>query len=101
MDLLNNCDGLSQSDLAEQSYKDAPSISRIIDTLAKKNYVERRAAVGDRRKFEIFLTSQGIKTVAHLKPIVNSLRNKSWDHLSKEDYSDFLRIINQVFENMS
>jgi len=100
MDLLSNCNGLSQSDLAEQSYKDAPSISRIIDTLSKKNYVERRAAAGDRRKFEIFLTSDGLKTVAKLRPIVNNLRNKSWENLSKDDYEQFLRIINQVFENM-
>jgi DNA-binding MarR family transcriptional regulator len=101
MDLLYACNGLSQSDLAEQSYKDAPSISRIIDTLSKKNYVQRRPAAGDRRKFEIFLTADGYKTVEHLRPIVNELRNRSWENLSKEDYDQFLRIINQVFENMS
>jgi DNA-binding MarR family transcriptional regulator len=101
MDLLNACNGLSQSDLAEQSFKDAPSISRIIDTLAKKNYVERKASKNDRRKFEIFLTEEGQKTVQNITPIVNELRNKSWENLSNEDYDQFLRIINQVFENMS
>lgn len=101
MDLLKTRNGLSQSALAEQTYKDAPSISRIIDTLSKKKYVQRKIAAGDRRKFEIFLTSEGHKTVDHLRPIVNELRSKSWKNLSEEDYEQFLRIINQVFENMS
>lgn len=101
LDLLNNCNGLSQSDLAEQSFKDAPSISRIIDTLVKKGYVQRKAAANDRRKFEIFLTPEGRKTVETLLPIVNDLRARSWQHLSSKDYEEFLRIMNQVFENMS
>lgn len=101
LDLLNNRNGLNQSDLAEQSYKDAPSISRIIDTLSKKDYVERRSVPNDRRKFEIFLTKEGRDVVEKLMPMVNELRNKSWEGLSKEDYDQFLRIINRVFVNMS
>ncbi|WP_235296405.1 MarR family winged helix-turn-helix transcriptional regulator [Portibacter marinus] len=101
LDLLNSCNGLSQSELAEQSFKDAPSISRIIDVLAKKKYVERRSAENDRRKFIIYLTKEGRAKVEELLPMVNDLRSKSWDGLSTEDYREFIRIINQVFENMS
>ncbi|GLR17177.1 MarR family winged helix-turn-helix transcriptional regulator [Portibacter lacus] len=101
LDILNSQNGLSQSDLAEQSFKDAPSISRIIDTLARKSFVERKPVKNDRRKFEIFLTEDGIKTVKALTPLVNKLRNQSWQGLSKEDYTKFLKIINKIFDNMS
>ena len=101
LDILNSQNGLSQSDLAEQSFKDAPSISRIIDTLARKGFVERKPVKNDRRKFEIFLTEDGFKTVKVLTPLVNKLRNQSWQGLSKEDYTKFLKIINKIFDNMS
>ncbi len=100
MDLLKNENGLSQTALAEQSFKDAPSISRIIDTLVKKNYVVRKASPNDRRSFEIFLSQEGKDVVKKTLPIVNELREKSWQNLSKEDYENFIKIINQVFRNM-
>ncbi len=100
LDHLNQKNGQSQSDLAEQSFKDAPSISRIIDALAKKNLVERKSAEDDRRKFEIFLTKEGREIVKRVYPEVEKLRLRTWENLSEDDYEDFLRIINQVFQNL-
>lgn len=100
LDLLNTKNGQSQSALAELSFKDAPSISRIIDTLVKKKYAKRKASSEDRRKFEIFLSPEGRIAIEKTTPIVSELRNKSWQNLSDEDYSHFIRIMNQVFKNM-
>lgn len=100
LDLLNTRNGQSQSTLAELSFKDAPSISRIIDTLVKKNYVKRKASSKDRRKFEIFLSTEGRIAIEKTTPIVNELRDKSWQDLSSDDYNHFIRIMNQIFKNM-
>lgn len=100
IDLLTQENGLSQSDLAEQSFKDAPSISRIIDVLVKKNYVERNPSKEDRRKFEIFLTQEGRALEQQVRPVVSELRAKSWQGLTKEDYDSFIKIINRIFKNM-
>lgn len=100
MDLLHHMDGLSQNELASQSFKDAPSISRILDTLSKKNYIKRVASPDDRRKFQIFLTKKGIEIVKLLTPKVEELRNRSWEELTDKDYDQFIRIINQVFKNL-
>ena len=100
LDMLNHKNGLSQTVIAEQSFKDAPSISRTIDTLSKKNYVERRNAIDDRRKFEIFLTTEGKEIVKKVEPYVEQLRDMTWEGLSDADYEQFLRIINRVFKNL-
>ena len=100
LDMLNTKDGISQSEIAEMSFKDAPSISRIVDVLVNKKYVERRNSADDRRKFEIYLTEEGFRLVQKTIPIVNDLREKSWKNLNEKDYQEFLRIINQVFTNM-
>lgn len=92
-------DGQSQTELANDSFKNAPTVSRIIDLLVKKKLVERSVAPEDRRRFHIFLTDEGRATVEKVFPSVIDLRKKGWEGLSDEDYQVFLRIVNQIFDN--
>lgn len=99
IDLLQKDDGVSQNDLATKSDKDAPTVSRIIDILERKNLIERRNVEGDRRKYHIFLRNEGKQVHEKLNPIVQNLRVQGWEDLSDEDYQTFLRIMNQVYKN--
>lgn len=100
LDSLHHKDGLSQVDLATQSYKNAPTVSRIIDLLEKKALVERRRDEADRRVIKVFITDAGHELYTKIFPQVKALRKQSWEGLSEEDYEQFLRIINKVFSNM-
>lgn len=100
LDSLYQRNGRSQTELAGDSYKNAPTVSRIIDLLEKKGLVERQRFENDRRRYKIFLTDAGKAVVEKVQPSVSSLRAQSWDNLSDEDYTHFLRIINQVFDNL-
>ena len=57
---LLNClwikDGKTQSDIADELEKDRTGITRIIDTMEKNGFVERRTHENDRRSYRIFLT---------------------------------------------
>ncbi len=99
MDLLNEENGLPQNELATRSFKDAPTVSRIIDLLCKKEFTERRKAEDDKRRHDIFLTEKGQAVYDEILPTVMALRQKGWEGLSDEDYDTFLRIMNQVFGN--
>jgi DNA-binding MarR family transcriptional regulator len=99
IDILLDNNGLTQNEIAGRLYKNPPTISRILDLLAKKGIVERVAAQDDRRSFEIHLTSEGKTIGEKCKEIALELRSKSWEHLSDEEYATFQRIINQVFQN--
>jgi len=100
LDSLSKNDGQSQTQLGGKSFKNAPTISRIIDVLSKKNMVERRPVPGDRRIFQIYLKEEGVNVIKKSQPIVAELRAKSWQNLSEADYEHFIRIVNQVFENL-
>ncbi len=101
LDSLYQRNGQSQTELAGDSYKNAPTVSRIIDLLEKKGLVERQRFANDRRRYKIFLTKKGQTTVEKVQPAVVALREKGWKELTDEDYSNFLRILNQVFENLN
>ncbi len=94
-------DGQSQTELANDSFKNAPTVSRIIDLLVKKELVERRVDREDRRRFHIFLSPAGKETVEKVFPSVIALRKKGWNGLSSDDYQTFMRIMDQVFDNFA
>lgn len=101
LELLYKNNGLSQNDLAGESFKNAPTVSRIIDLLCKKKLTERQRFANDRRRYKIFLTDEGRHVVEKVYPAVWELRDQGWQNLSEEDYVTFLKIINQVFQNFT
>ncbi|MEZ4955564.1 MAG: MarR family winged helix-turn-helix transcriptional regulator [Saprospiraceae bacterium] len=99
MDSLFKNNGISQNDLANGSFKNAPTVSRILDLMCKKGLTERRRFENDRRRYKIFLTQFGEETYKKALPVVIDLRLKGWKNLSEEDYQHFTRIMDQVFSN--
>ncbi len=101
IDRLHENNGISQTELANGSFKNAPTVSRIIDLLVSKGMVERQRFENDRRRYKIFLTEKGKETFEKANPVALKLRERGWEHLSDEDYENFVRIVNRVFENFS
>lgn len=99
LDSLYQKDGMTQNELASGSFKNAPTVSRIIDLLCKKGYTRRIPSKMDRRKFHIHIRKSGKDAYEKLLPIVHGLRVQGWENLNDEDYDHFLRIMNQIFSN--
>jgi DNA-binding MarR family transcriptional regulator len=99
LDQLDAKKEMSQKEIGNESFKNAPTISRIIDNLVKKGLVSRVSEENDRRKTAISLTSDGKALVDQCRIEVDTLRDLSWKNLSDLDYVRFNRIIDQVFEN--
>jgi len=99
IDTLFKNNGISQTELANGSFKNAPTVSRIIDLLCKKGWTERQRFENDRRRYKIFLTPAGLAIYNKLLPKVIKLRKLGWQNLSEQDYQNYVRIMNQIFEN--
>ncbi len=93
--------GISQNELAEMTFKDPPTVTRIIDLLEKKGLVERGPAAGDRRKFNLYLTKNGEAIYNQAFPIVAEIRRKGWGSLSDSDYQHFVRIMDSIYQNFT
>lgn len=99
IDHLHRNPGIAQNTLAELTTKDAPTVTRIIDLLAKKGLVERRMADDDRRKFLVFLTPEGEKLYEQMLPDVVEIRRQGWGNLGDDDYQHFVRIMDEIYNN--
>ena len=101
IDHIKKGPGISQNELAELTFKDPPTVTRIIDLLQKKELVERTPATGDRRKFNLFLTEKGADTYQAAFPIVADIRRKGWGNLEEADYQHFVRIMDSIYQNFN
>ncbi len=98
---LKKEDGLSQFEIAGRTFKDAPTVTRIIDLLCKKNLLERLPDAEDRRKFKIFLTKNGKAKIVQVLPMVESFRAGAWSRLSDNEINQLKNILNTIFNNLS
>lgn len=97
----HEANGVSQNELAEMTVKDAPTVTRIIDLLVKKQLAERKMAENDRRKFNITLTEAGRSKFHEAYPIVAEVRRKGWGDLNDDDYKTFVRILDSIYTNIT
>lgn len=101
IDRLAAGDGVSQTELANDSFKNAPTVSRIITLLEKKGLIVKNQSSEDRRQYLIFLTAQGNELHERLLPKVQTLRRIGWQGLDEEDYEHFMRIMQQIERNFN
>ncbi len=97
---LNDYPQLNQSELAEITGKDHPTLTRIIDLLCKKDLVERRLNPNDRRSFTVHLTAKGMQSVKEWGSKMPEIRMKAWENLTEEDYIHLKRILDTIYSNL-
>ncbi|SHE84786.1 MarR family winged helix-turn-helix transcriptional regulator [Dysgonomonas macrotermitis] len=93
-------DGVSQQKLCDATFKDKPSMTRLVDNLVKQGLVERRTTPVDRRSNLIFLTNKGnsIKDKANLA--VNDAMKYAFAGIDEEGLNQVRTMLKIVFNNI-
>ncbi|MGI1659013.1 MAG: MarR family winged helix-turn-helix transcriptional regulator [Desulfitobacterium sp.] len=94
-------DGQTQSSLAENTGKDGPSISRIIDTLEKQNMVKRTRQPNNRRNNLIYLTEKARNMKESLMLMGQKTNEEVTQGITREEIVTCIGILNRVIENLS
>jgi|SRR5690606_21222020 len=97
---LNTSANVSQKELAKLCGKDQPTLTRIIDLLVKKGFVERTLHENDRRSFVVQLSEKGQQKVEQLEPNIHKIRMKAWENLNENDFEHLQRILNKIYTNL-
>lgn len=99
LDHLFKTGAVSQTDLANGTFKDAPTVSRIIDKLAQKGMAQRSRFPNDRRRYQVDLTAKGREIHTLLSPRVEDLRVQAWTGLTQENYDELVRVLARIRDN--
>jgi MarR family transcriptional regulator, organic hydroperoxide resistance regulator len=93
-------EGISQVDLANATYKDPASVTRILDILGNKGWAERQADENSRRAYKIFLTTDGRNLVEKMLPIVQSIREKGLENLTAKEIETTKKVLRKMYGNL-
>jgi MarR family transcriptional regulator, organic hydroperoxide resistance regulator len=93
-------EGISQVDLANATYKDPASVTRILDILGNKGWAERQADENSRRAYKIFLTTEGRSLVEKMLPIVQSIREKGIENLTAKEIETTKKVLRKMYSNL-
>lgn len=97
--ILNNNDQISQNELANLIFKDNASITRMIELMVKKEYINRTIHKQDRRKFNLEITEKGKKTLELITPIVLLNRETALHGLSLDEINILDKTLNKIISN--
>ncbi len=92
---------LSQKELADMSNRDPASITRTLDILEKKGYLERQSIPGNRRKYNISLSKSGSAFVNQHMPLIKSMRQKSTNGFSEKELEILMTLLKRIQDNMT
>jgi DNA-binding MarR family transcriptional regulator len=97
---ISEKEGISQKEIAEYAYKDPASVTRILDTLENKRYVERKITPDDRRTCALFLTEKGRRIVEKALPVASKIIEKGTDGVAYEELEEIRDILDKIFQNL-
>ena len=93
-------DGLSQQQLCEATFRDKPSITRLMDNLEKLKLVKRVASKEDRRINLIYLTKDGLKLQDKSMQLANQTLNEALDGVSNGHIDIAKQVLQIVYDNL-
>lgn len=98
--LLWKEEGCSQQYLAEQTFRDKPGITRLLDLLEKEEIAYRKSDPNDRRSNLIYLTEKGKKLESRVTEVVQEVILDATRNVSKEDAEKLKEILEKIFNNI-
>jgi DNA-binding MarR family transcriptional regulator len=93
-------DGMSQQQLGEATFRDKPSITRLVDNLEKLNLVKRVASKEDRRINMIYLTPEAKDMQEKTMELANQTLNEALVGVTNGQIEIAKEVLQQVYENL-
>ena len=93
-------DGKSQQDLCNATFRDKPSITRLIDNLEKLNLVKRVASENDRRINLIYLTRQAQKLQEETMVLAEETLNEALETVPTDKVDVCKEVLQLVYDNL-
>jgi DNA-binding MarR family transcriptional regulator len=90
---------LTQKEIAKLIFKDNASMTRMINTMVKKKYLDRSIHIEDRRRSKIEITTTGMKVLESLPPIIHHNRNSSLKGITKNELEQLEITLNKIKAN--
>lgn len=98
---LWKADGKSQQELCNATFRDKPSITRLVDNLEKLNLVKRVPDAADRRINKIYVTKQAQKLQEQTMQLAEETLNEALEGVPAEHINLCKEVLQKVYDNLN
>lgn len=92
--------GLTQQQIGINVFKDYASVTRIIELLVKKNYLQRVTHT-DKRRFILRMTGEAEDLMRSIQKVINANRRKALDGIDEDKLMSLKETLNKIIDNCS
>ena len=93
-------EGISQKEISEYCLKDKTSVTKIIDTLEKKNLVVRVSDQLDHRIKRVVLSNKGKKLFLEVIPVMELTRNQLREGITEKEVQLLRSVLSKIYKNL-
>jgi DNA-binding MarR family transcriptional regulator len=93
-------DGISQQELCNATFRDKPSITRLVDNLEKLQLVKRVASENDRRINKIHLTKQALKLQEQTMELAAETLDDALSGVPANQINLCKEVLQKVYDNL-
>jgi DNA-binding MarR family transcriptional regulator len=93
-------DGISQQELCNATFRDKPSITRLVDNLEKLKLVKRVSSKEDRRMNMIFLTPEARKMQEASMDLAEETLNEALEKVPSDQVEICKQVLQIVYDNL-
>ena len=93
---LRDGSALTASDLCREMSHDNGALTRLLDQLEERGYVERQRSKQDRRVVDLQITDAGLLKVKELTPLVVDNLNVVLDPFTAEEFSQLIGLLDKL-----
>ena len=94
-------DGLNQQQLCDATFRDKPSITRLVDNLEKLKLVKRVASKSDRRINLIYLTKEAQNLQDKTMELANQTLNEALAGVTNGQIEIAKEVLQKVYDNLA
>ena len=92
--------GATLGELARRQQLDAPTASRLADSLAGRGYLRLSADRRDRRALRVSLTTAGSRVAERISPLADSVRGAVVQGMTEAEQATLRRALTKVIRNL-
>ena len=97
--VLSIKEGITQKNIADMAFVEAPTLVPVIDKMEKEGYLTRQPDPKDRRNNLIFMTKKSQDIVDPIIDSVLEIRNMGLKKISKKDMEIAKKVLEQIRNN--
>lgn len=94
-------DGKSQQELCHATFRDKPSITRLVDNLEKLNLVKRVGDEKDRRINKVYLTKTALRLHDQSMQLAEETLNEALEGVPAEQINLCKEVLQKVYDNLN